>query len=151
MKTCNKCDQCKPRDDFYRHPMMRDGFLGHCKECHKAGVAARYKSTRHAHSLYEHKRFKDPARKAKVAEYQRRYRARHPDRYAARTAVMNAIRDGRLFRQPCRACGEPKAQAHHENYAYPLDVIWECFKCHREIEHGQTVVSDFGTTKAEAA
>lgn len=64
-------------------------------------------------------------------------RVRNPEKYKARNAVGNALRDGRLTKQPCRICGSKVGvQAHHTSYSRPLDVLWECFKCHREKEHG---------------
>ena len=62
----------------------------------------------------------------------RDYIREHPERHRARQAVTNAIRDGRLVRQPCRICGT-KAQGHHTDYARPLDVIWLCPRHHREL------------------
>jgi len=85
---------------------------------------------------YERKRFRDPKRKAKVLEYQRRRRARNPEKYKARTAISEAIRQGRLSPQPCRVCNN-KAQAHHHDYSKPLEVDWLCFRHHREYAHGQ--------------
>jgi hypothetical protein len=52
----------------------------------------------------------------------------------ARTAVRNAIRDGRLVRGKCEVCGEPDAQAHHDNYDQPLAVRWLC-QVHHTAEH----------------
>lgn len=54
--------------------------------------------------------------------------------------VNNAIRDGKIARQPCEVCGR-KAQAHHEDYSKPLDVRWLCFQHHREHGHDQIVLA----------
>jgi hypothetical protein len=37
-------------------------------------------------------------------------------------------------------CGEPEAQAHHDDYAKPLDVRWLCNKHHRE-HHGEQIAA----------
>jgi len=34
MKPCIECHESKPLNDFYRHPMMKDGHVGVCKKCH---------------------------------------------------------------------------------------------------------------------
>lgn len=56
--------------------------------------------------------------------------ATHAVKRRARTAVSNAIRDGRLTRRPCYGCGCEAAQAHHDDYSKPLDVRWLCTTCH---------------------
>lgn len=48
----------------------------------------------------------------------------------AREAVGNALKYGKLIRQPCRACGVTKVHAHHHDYERPLDVQWLCPKHH---------------------
>jgi len=57
--------------------------------------------------------------------------------------VSNAIRDGRLSRQPCEVCQAPEAQAHHADYSKPLEVRWLCFRHHRELEHKQVVIAEY--------
>jgi len=137
MKTCFKCGQKKPAEEFYRHPMMSDGRLGKCKQCTKTDVSKNYRSNRQKYVAYERERSQRPERKAKVAEYQRQRRKRHPDKARAHYMVLNAIRDGKMERLSCEVCGA-KAQAHHDDYSKPLDVRWLCFKHHRE-HHGQIV------------
>jgi hypothetical protein len=34
MKTCNKCEEEKPLDDFYRENKNKDEHMGHCRVCH---------------------------------------------------------------------------------------------------------------------
>lgn len=47
-------------------------------------------------------------------------------------AVERAIERGILKKQPCEVCSNPKASAHHDDYAKPLDVRWLCRKHHFE-------------------
>ena len=61
----------------------------------------------------------------------RRHAEAHPEQAAARHAVNNAIRDGRLERQLCEVCGK-YAHAHHDDYSRPLDVRWLCAVHHKE-------------------
>lgn len=48
--------------------------------------------------------------------------------------LRDAIRQGKIKRQPCEICQEPDAQGHHFDYSKPLEVRWLCPKHHRE-EH----------------
>ena len=138
-KRCFKCQVTQPLSEFYAHPMMGDGLLGKCKACAKRDVRANYRAKRQRYSEYERKRNRTPKRRAYKRKRERLYRDREPQKYKARQAVGNAIRDKRLFRRPCekQPCNS-KAQAHHEDYSKPLEVIWLCFKHHRA-EHGQLV------------
>jgi hypothetical protein len=42
MKICFKCGHEKPFEMFYRHPKMRDGHLGKCKDCTKKDTQDRF-------------------------------------------------------------------------------------------------------------
>lgn len=80
-------------------------------------------------------------------ERSRRYREAHPerhraaerawrlanhDKFLARHAVSNAIRAGKLERQPCEVCGQEPAHGHHDDYAHPLAVRWLCPQHHKQ-------------------
>lgn len=44
MKTCNKCQQTKPLDNYYRHAKTADGYRGECKVCGRESNSAYYLS-----------------------------------------------------------------------------------------------------------
>lgn len=48
----------------------------------------------------------------------------------AHNAVRDALRRGRLVRLPCEECGNPKTDAHHDDYTKPLAVRWLCRSHH---------------------
>jgi hypothetical protein len=131
-KACFKCGEAKPLSEFYRHGAMADGHLGKCKDCTKKDVRHHRLDNPEKIRAYDRQRASLPHRQAlrnrTVAEYQ----AAKPERVRANTAVNNAVRDGRLIKQPCAFCGtsEP-VEAHHHDYAKPLDVTWLCKPCHR--------------------
>lgn len=135
MKTCFECLRIKPLTDFYAHKMMADGHLGKCKECTKDYVRDRYRRERKKIAAYDRAREKRPERKAQKARIAKLLRLRNPDKKIAWQMVSNALRDGRLVKKPCFKCGA-KAQAHHEDYSKPLDVMWLCRTHHLE-RHGK--------------
>lgn len=144
MKKCFKCHETLPLTEFYKHPQMGDGHLGKCKTCTKRDVKATYRIA-----------MQDPARVAKERsrsreKYRRLYRSGQvrvappgspqQKKKAAYTA-SNAIRDGRLIREPCEECGAVKVDAHHDDYTKPLTVRWLCHKHHIQLHfaHEDTI------------
>lgn len=53
-------------------------------------------------------------------------------RTQARSIWNHYVRDKHIKRKPCEVCGDPNAEAHHDDYNRPLEVRWLCFKHHRE-------------------
>lgn len=139
MKKCFKCGEEKPLDDFYKHSQMADGHLNKCKECNKSDVQRNYRARKEQYREYDRSRQQRPERRAAKLIYGKMRKQRFPHKAKANEMVSNAIRDGRLIRQPCEVCGERKSQAHHDDYFKPLDVRWLCFVHHREV-HGQEAV-----------
>lgn len=107
------------------------------KESRSAAHRAWYERNHEAVRL----RVAEYAQSGRGKEAKARYERNNPEKVRARKAVRSAIQKGKLERQPCEECGEPDAQAHHEDYSKPFDIRWLCFKHHRE-EHGQTVVKE---------
>lgn len=154
MKRCKGCGEEKSEDDFYRY--KSGALFSRCKPCIRQQVRTHQAANREYFRAYDRKRYReDPGRQAAIQRsskafleahperkkiYTARSRAAHPEKYKARTAVGNALRDGRLQRGPCEKCGAAKVEAHHEDYSKPLEVRWLCSRCHghehRTVEAG---------------
>lgn len=137
-RQCKSCREFRSIDEFYACNRVR------CKECVKAAAREYRQNNIERVRAYDRVRGLDPQRKAEVKTRAPRYKDRHaawvranneenPERRAARVAVGNAIRDGKLKVQPCERCGYAVGvHAHHEDYSKPLDVTWLCSRCHGE-------------------
>jgi hypothetical protein len=115
---------------------MKDGHVNKCKPCNKKDNYNTFWANREYYREYDRQRELTEHRKQKKSEYQRERRGRHPGKNRARWKVKNAVRDGKIEKQPCQVCKSPKVQAHHPDYRRPLYVKWLCFYHHRQ-EHGQ--------------
>ena len=128
MKVCNLCEQEKDGSDFYK---------GHakCKKCYIEKVK------KHRQENIEHYRAYDRERGNRHPKgYIKKYRRSYPNKYKATNMVNNAIRDGRLLRQPCEVCGtDERIHAHHDDYLEPLNVRWLCAAHHSQWhkKHGE--------------
>lgn len=131
-KPCIKCRKVKALDEFYPHARMSDGRLNKCKECCKDYAALRRLRTERPREI-ERARYRAGKKKPNGADWRRR----NPEKYRAQNAVNNAIRDGKLVRQPCQVCGR-KAHAHHPDYSKPLEVEWLC-PLHHSREHADVL------------
>lgn len=136
MKTCKRCLAELPISDFYKHFRMSDGYLSFCKSCVKARVSDHRKRNIDRIRQYDVDRFRnDPARRQKHAEHGETYRHKHPHKRRAHNQVAYAVRTGKLTKLPCEMCGNPKSEAHHDDYSKPLDVRWLCRLCHTVIHY----------------
>jgi hypothetical protein len=128
--------------EFYTHPRMRDGTLNKCKQCTKQDSAARYKNMmqdpfwvlneRGRQRVKEQRRRSSGLVKCYGSKSAEEWARRNPEKIKAVRRLNNAVRDGKIFKQPCEVCGCSKVQAHHDDYSRPLDVRWLCAKHHAE-------------------
>lgn len=63
---------------------------------------------------------------------QKRWNNSHRDARRAHRAVAIALKAGHLHRGKCEVCGSLRVEAHHDDYAAPLDVRWLCRRHHLE-------------------
>lgn len=61
----------------------------------------------------------------------RKWQKANPEKRKAHKLVEMALRSGSITRSSCERCGSANAQAHHDDYTKPLDVIWLCPKDHK--------------------
>lgn len=127
-KECFKCKAVKPLSDFYAHNKMADGHLNKCKSCAKTDARVTRRSNIEYYREYDRKRGN-----RQTTDYLRKYRDENLARYKAHNAVSNAVRDGRLVKEPCFMCGSKDVVGHHPDYSKPLEVIWLCQGCHKLI------------------
>lgn len=88
----------------------------------------------------ERARWGTPARRASLREASARAHVKNKaeGKDKARNAVHNAVRDGKLKKQPCEVCGTWLVHAHHHNgydREHWLDVQWLCVRHHKAV-HG---------------
>lgn len=114
-KKCAVCNQVKDSSMFARLLSNPDGHCRFCRECAKQKT----------------RKVKESGRMAKYAVSAKKA---SPMKTAARAAVRDALRIGKLVRQPCVRCGGEDSNAHHEDYSKPLDVMWLC-KAHHADRH----------------
>jgi SOS response associated peptidase (SRAP) len=71
--------------------------------------------------------------------YQRKLEAiaKHRKKHLCRRKLENAIRAGKVKRQPCFSCGKMMVEAHHWDYSKPLDVFWLCRLHHVDAHNGK--------------
>lgn len=124
LKMCFGCTIPLPIKAFNRNRSRKDGLQSICRKC---------QHEREGHD----KIFRPPItpERHRAAYFGRR--RRQPKQMWARWTVRNAIRDGRLIKQPCKRCGNPKSQAHHKDYSKPLNVVWLCQRHHNEVHEKQ--------------
>jgi hypothetical protein len=122
---CKSCAADKPQDGFYLSNKTR------CKECIKESVRANRLERIEHYRSYDALRASQPHRVALAKRVNAEWKDAHPERRAANIAVGNAVRDGKLHKQPCWVCGL-SAVAHHPDYDRPLDVVWLCQPHHKQ-------------------
>ena len=136
-KVCTVCGRDLPLDEFNKNSRNPDGLGDRCRECCSIYNRERYAKNR--------ERFKSDAKAysennpEKVLETRLRTCSKNPTSKNAYRVVEAALKCGRLVNpEVCYGCGcgssEHRIEAHHHDYAKPLDVVWLCTPCHRRMD-----------------
>jgi len=135
---CGACPKCRAR------AKKREAYRAMTAEERRALVARRDPERVKANDRARYYRYR--AKRLVVArEYDQRnpqqararkqaWIQRNPEKRRAQNAVSNALRDGRLTKGGCALADEGgcrgRIEAHHEDYAKPLEVTWLCSEHH---------------------
>ena len=117
-KKCTQCGHTKPLSEFPKDRQKKDGVYSSCKQCANRRTSQWGKANR-----------------TKTNRASRDWKARHPRRVKAQGIAWRAILVGVLVREPCEVCGTTHdVNAHHDDYAKPLEVRWLC-RPHHAVWH----------------
>ena len=148
-KTCPKCNEIKAFSEFNKDNDRKDGLRFCCRvcDCNRKRQYRQSKKGKAIEKLYQQskngiaaQRRYDQSKggKARGLKCHKKYKATHPERIKAKSAVAHAVRAGKLPRVNTLLCHYCPAQAkhrhHHKGYApeHWLDVIPVCKKCHNK-------------------
>lgn len=108
LRKCYKCKEIKPLEEFTKNRKRPQGYQCLCKEC-------------------QHKYYKE--------WYKKNGRNRNKKAQKAEWEVNKAKKNGTLIvPEKCELCGKSgDIRAHHPNYNKPLEIIWVCRSCHRNL------------------
>jgi len=149
-KKCFECNESKSLNEFYRNSKMANGLLNKCKSCIRKDVLKNRRKNIEYYRGYDRKRQLTEERKKQKLIYSKKYiklyperklatmkayRTRNPEKYAAHTIINNAIKTGNIKKPDCcSVCSkETVVEGHHHDYSKPLEVIWVCSQCHKDI------------------
>lgn len=120
---CSVCLELKEEQDFTINNAIKRGRAYKCRECQKVYKRQHYLKNKEDYAAKIHNRNKNSIKQKAcgLANY--------------------AIKIGKIVRQPCEECGAEKAEAHHDDYAKPLEVRWLCRSHHTQwhIKHGEAL------------
>lgn len=133
-KKCGACGEMKSANDFHSDRSRKHGLASACKSClnHRN---ANYKRSAKGRATAKRYRRGDAGRAARLQQ-NKVWRDKNPEKKTAQNILNYAVRVGRIIRpETCSRCGAAgRIEAHHHDYAKPLDVQWLCVPCHKE-EH----------------
>lgn len=117
-KRCWMCKRNLPVGEFNYSRSNYDGLASYCRECGKEYKQQNYEQ--HFGEYYERAR---------------QHRREKPEMYRAYSIVEEAIKHGELIRPDvCSKCGKnDDIVAHHDDYDRPMDVVWLCLSCDRQL------------------
>ena len=131
MKRCRVCKVEKELGEFNKQKRNKDGLRYDCKLCEKQYKKQYYLLNREQRKQYNQRN------REKINHYQNQRYHRNPEKDKARQKLNSAVRRGKIHKPLyCSSCeGDKHLEAHHTDYSKPLEVLWLCRSCHRELHN----------------
>ena len=121
MKTCTKCGETKPLDDFHRNQSGADGRRSRCREC-TAEYRRRYREENLDKVMEYQRRWREENRD-KVLDYRRRYQEENRDKELER--MRRWREENRDYRRSLNRANQSESQAMSVEMAtVPLRTPW---------------------------
>lgn len=141
-KKCAECGRDLPLSEYNKTKNSKDGLQSRCRECFSRYNKARYAANKEKFKadIYAYRE----ANPKKVCETRLKTCQKNPTQKNAYKAVEAALKAELLVKpDTCYGCGcgndEHRIEAHHHDYAKPLEVIWLCTPCHRRMDQQRRI------------
>ena len=132
MKICTKCTQGKDKSLFPKDNSRKDKLYPWCRDCNNSAWRERYRNNPESRRKHLAKVWFCGDKK-RIAKYNQRKKKKWAKKIKAQTFLRNAVRLGKIVKEPCEICNDIKSHGHHEDYNKPLEVHWLCDKHHKEV------------------
>lgn len=130
-KTCSRCNETKPLEDYPRSAGYTHGNRGQCRSClNEIARIYRRKNTERKREI--NRRWRESHRE-QDRERLRRWRSENELKQWAQNLVKRAVNQGRLRQRACLMCESVETVAHHPDYLRPLEVVWLCERHHKQV------------------
>lgn len=138
-KPCTRCKQVKSLDQFTRRKDRPSGYVSRCKQCAVTETVRSWQKNKVKYRTPESRKKntermaawrKQNVEKVKIINFKSYHNAK--EKFHTRYLLNSAVRAGKILKLSCQypQCGNIKTEAHHFDYAKPLDVKWFCKKHH---------------------
>ena len=148
-KKCGTCKKVKKVSLFTKNKSSKDGYKYNCIKCCKI-VFRKWMLEKHSDEEYMQKlsrkkcesintilNKKDENFKLKIYLRTVKFKKNNPEKCRSWWIVNNAVRYGKISKQPCEVCGSVRVEAHHEDYSKPLLIKWLCHRHHMFLSRGK--------------
>ena len=128
LKLCPECNLILPLTSFYNDKSKKLGVGSYCKHCYRIRDKERHPNR---HKDYYKNNQERIDKKAKL------YHEAHEKMTKAQWKLKSAVQSGKIIKpNKCEECGieGQVLDGHHDDYSKPLEVIWLCRTCHKNIE-----------------
>ena len=135
-KSCSKCGEVKPLEDFHVKKRATCGRTPRCKTCTAEDKLVYRGNQVVSDSTRARKEKKDYPDKVRARK--NRWAHANREKKSAHMRVYLAIKSGLVLKpDTCSRCKTPgDLEGHHEDYSRPLTVEWLCRTCHARVHSG---------------